>query len=263
MFLVDREHDGQVARAAQVADALPGARELGRDVRADRCLSGPGVPSVTEETRLDPVEEGNAASALQQPVRGGADRLLENSVGSGTVIRSAVDFSELASQQKTLGMPAGGPNKLQKLLEIVTKASEALLASTSLDETLEKVLELVFAHLRVDRGCIMMWDEQQNDLVVRAVKGNDTGSEIQFSRTIAEKVYRDKVSILTSDAMSDDRFAGGQSIIDLNIRSAMAAPLWNADRGAIFAVHDDQYNVVGALPREVVVELLSASQQKE
>jgi len=37
--------------------------------------------------------------------------------------------------------------------------------------------------------------------------------------------------------MSDERFAGGQSIIDLGIRSAMAAPLWNADRveGLIYA----------------------------
>ena len=49
---------------------------------------------------------------------------------------------------------------------------------------------------------------------------------------------------------------------DVAIETQLDAIL-NADRGAVFAVHDDQYNVVGALPREVVIDLLSASRQKE
>ena len=174
-----------------------------------------------------------AVSLISSPAK-----MFEDSVGSGTVVRSAVDFSVLASRQRTLGVPEGGEDRLQQLLKIVTKASEALLSSTSLDETLESVLNLVFAHLNVDRGCIMLWDAEKEDLEVRAVKHQrGKGEEIRFSRTIAEKVYKDKVSILTSDAMSDDRFAGGQSIIDLNIRSAMAAPLWSGDRveGLIYA----------------------------
>ncbi len=58
-----------------------------------------------------------------------------------------------------------------------------------------------------------------------------------------------------------DEFAGTVQA-SVSIETQLDAIL-NADRGAIFAVHDDQYNVVGALPREVVVELLSAPQQKE
>ena len=37
----------------------------------------------------------------------------------------------------------------------------------------------------------------------------------------------------------------------------------NADRGAVFAVHDDAGNTIGALSRDVVVDLLSSPQQKE
>ena len=160
-------------------------------------------------------------------------------LGAGTVIRSAVDFSALAGMQtRTPGAKELHVDRLGRLLDIVTKASEALLSSTSLDDTLKAVLGLVFEHLDVERGCIMLWDEERQDLGVRCVKqkGGDS-DEIRFSRTIAEKVYRDKVAILTSDAMSDERFAGGQSIIDLGIRSAMAAPLWNGDRveGLIYA----------------------------
>ena len=58
-----------------------------------------------------------------------------------------------------------------------------------------------------------------------------------------------------------DNFAGTVHA-SVSIESQLDAIL-NADRGAVFAVYDDQYNVVGALPREVVVELLSASQRQE
>ena len=180
------------------------------------------------------VDQGQPAVSLIATAPTPAD----DALGSGTVIRSAVDFSALASMQRTLGVPSGGEHRLRQLLEIVTRASEALLSSTSLDQTLETVLDLVFEHLNVDRGCIMLWDETKRDLVVRCVKQKGAaGEEIRFSRTIAEKVHREKVAILTSDAMSDERFKGGQSVIDLNIRAAMAAPLWNGERvdGLIYA----------------------------
>jgi len=171
---------------------------------------------------------GDPATTLDAPIDG------------GTVFRSAVDFSALASMQRreAVAAPQQGVDRLERLLAIVTKASEALLSSTSLDETLSTVLDLVFEHLNVDRGCIMLWNEEHEELAVRCVKHRgDEDEQIRFSRTIAERVYREKVSVLTSDAMSDERFAGGQSIIDLNIRSAMAAPLWNGSRveGLIYA----------------------------
>ncbi len=158
-------------------------------------------------------------------------------LGPGTVIRSAVDFSALASMHRSPGTSAAAADRLERLMGIVTKASQALLRSSSLDETLGAVLDLVFEHLNADRGCIMLWDAARQDLAVRCVKEQGGSSEIRFSRTIAERVYKDKVAILTSDALTDERFAGGQSIIDLNIRSAMAAPLWSAERveGLIYA----------------------------
>jgi adenylate cyclase len=61
--------------------------------------------------------------------------------------------------------------------------------------------------------------------------------DIRFSRTIAERVYRDKIAVITSDARIDGRFAEGASIVELGIRSAIAAPLWHGDdvEGLIYA----------------------------
>ncbi len=151
----------------------------------------------------------------------------EVDLGMHTVVQTAVDFSALASSPPSM-------DRLRKLLSVVSQASKAILASTSLDETFNKVLDLVFSSLPVERGFIMVWDDEKQDLVARCVKhkgqAEGAGSLIRFSRTIAEKVYRDKVAVLTTDAQADGRFADGASVAELGIRSALAAPLWHGDR---------------------------------
>ena len=62
-------------------------------------------------------------------------------------------------------------------------------------------------------------------------------------------------------AVDGDSFAGTVRA-DIAIETQLDEIL-NADRGAVFAVHDDAGNTVGALPRDVVVDLLSSPQQKE
>src|SRR5260221_12371091 len=62
--------------------------------------------------------------------------------------------------------------------------------------------------------------------------------KISISKTIADRVIKDRVSILTSDAMVDPRFSAGDSIRFGGIRSAMCAPLWNSDK-VIGIIHCD------------------------
>ena len=152
---------------------------------------------------------------------------------SGTVVRSAVDFTSLASKPapQSRGKELDA-TRLRKLLAIVTEVSAALLSSRPLEDTLQKVLDLVFEHLPIERACIMLWDPKRQELIPRVLRTRDSKAapDLKISRTIAEKVYREKVAVLTTDAQSDPRFSGGASIMALGIRSAMAAPLWNADR---------------------------------
>jgi adenylate cyclase len=142
-----------------------------------------------------------------------------------TVFHDTVDFSSMVAQPTSL-------QRLQKLTAVVTESSRAVLASKSLDETFGRVLDLVFEHLPLQRGFIMLWDEEEQDLVTRSVRHKTATpgkGDIRFSRTIAERVYRDRVAVITSDARTDGRFAEGASIVELGIRSAIAAPLWHGD----------------------------------
>ncbi|MFN7975248.1 MAG: adenylate/guanylate cyclase domain-containing protein [Acidobacteriota bacterium] len=119
--------------------------------------------------------------------------------------------------------------------------AEALIKVQPLQDVLEMVMNLVFEHIHAERGFLMLYREETKKLEPVVVKYRDTNEvqpEITISKTIADRVYKDRVSILTSDAQVDPRFTGGESIRFLGIRSAMCAPLWSEDK-VIGIIHVD------------------------
>src|SRR6185436_18761032 len=74
-------------------------------------------------------------------------------------------------------------------------------------------------------------------VVKHRAAGGDQG-KITISKTIADRVLKDRVSILTSDAQIDPRFGAGDSIRFHGIRSAMCAPLWSKEQ-IIGIIHVD------------------------
>lgn len=134
------------------------------------------------------------------------------------------------------------PTDIQKsnqILSILIQVAKSLLTVQPLDEVLNLVMNLIFEHLPAERGFLMLYDEHSKELIPKNVKYRNPGADsgkISISKTITNKVFQDKVSILTSDAQIDPRFDGGASIIFHNIRSAMCAPLWNKDEviGVVF-----------------------------
>jgi adenylate cyclase len=142
--------------------------------------------------------------------------------GRETRFQPTVDFSTLAAARPE-------PARLQTLLAVVTRASESILVSQSLEDTFREVLDLVLDHLSAERASVMLWSAAQREFRTRCVRHRGAAGgrdEPIFSRTIAEMVVRDRVAVMTTDAQHDRRFAVGESIVELGIRSAMAAPLW-------------------------------------
>ena len=167
---------------------------------------------------------------------------------AGTIMRSVGDISKLleleaAKQKKGDGKPAEAEvkqiEKANRILKVLTKVAETLIASRPMAEVLHQVMEIVFDHIPADRGFLMLRgaDGELEPHVVKHRKSeDDSEGKITISRTIAKKVIADRVAILTSDAQVDSRFNAGDSIRIQGIRSAMCAPMWNQDRviGIIF-----------------------------
>lgn len=159
-----------------------------------------------------------------------------------TMVRDPADFGSLASRPGRDTGPAGRVtvDRLQRVVALVSGISEAIVRSESLEATFERVLEVVFRHLPVDRGLIMVRDPDTEVLEPRCIRHREPESAdpdtIRFSSTVAHKVVDEKVAVLITDARSDERFAEQGSILAMNVRSAIAAPVWTAERvvGLIF-----------------------------
>jgi serine phosphatase RsbU (regulator of sigma subunit) len=121
--------------------------------------------------------------------------------------------------------------KQNQILSALSEASMALISNRPVNELLDFILELAFKVIRAERGVLMLTTEDSGLSVeaVRSADGRNTTEEIAFSRSIADKVVKEKVSILTKNALADPRFDRQQSIISLGIRSAMCVPLWHDD----------------------------------
>jgi signal transduction histidine kinase len=77
-----------------------------------------------------------------------------------------------------------------------------------------------------------------------------------FSRAILNMVLKERKAVLTSDALNDDRLGATQSIIALNIRSAMCVPLQSRNR--LFGMLQAGVLLSGHLLTEDDLRLLAA-----
>ncbi|MCP5042290.1 MAG: FHA domain-containing protein [bacterium] len=136
-----------------------------------------------------------------------------------------------AEQRKSSSSGDGG--KLAgKLLRLVSDAAETLLSCESLDETLDRILALVFNSLPVERGVICLYDEQSDHITPKAMRTLEgrPDDRIIISNQIARSSISERRAILVQDAHADDQFGGADSVILLDIRSAMCAPLYRDGR---------------------------------
>ncbi|PWT94286.1 MAG: hypothetical protein C5B55_02945 [Blastocatellia bacterium] len=125
------------------------------------------------------------------------------------------------------------------LLALISKVGITLLASATLNETLEQIVSLVFEAVPADRCLIMMRDEGAEDLRVAVARLRDRVGEvgeIRVSRNVLDEVVIRGKSVLTSDAQHDPRFASGTVVLQ-GVRSVLAVPLGVAEKvfGIIYA----------------------------
>jgi adenylate cyclase len=171
---------------------------------------------------------------------------------AGTIIRPVGELSRLLTAAGAAAAPADEAKpppvdvqeieKSNRILKVLTKVAETLIAVRPVEEVLQQVMDIVFEHMPADRGFLMLEEESQGARLVpmvvkhRSPEGGE--GRITLSKTIADRVMQDRVSILTADAMLDPRFGAGDSIRFHGIRSAMCAPLWNKDE-VIGIIHVD------------------------
>lgn len=107
------------------------------------------------------------------------------------------------------------------------------------DVLLQQILEKAHDLLKFDRGYILLIDEE-NRLTLKASKLSNgmARQRVPISRTIINEVVAKQVGLLSSNAMTDKRFAAGKSVHDFGIRSAICVPIRGRQR-VLGVIHVD------------------------
>ncbi|OKH18920.1 adenylate/guanylate cyclase domain-containing protein [[Limnothrix rosea] IAM M-220] len=114
-------------------------------------------------------------------------------------------------------------DKLNILLEIAKELS----SPDEPENLLQKILDLLFEIMSVDRAAILLKNPQTNQLDCKAIKlRNPTQKSTRFySQKITDYVFEKGEGILTSDARVDQRFGRSESILFQSIHASMCVPL--------------------------------------
>ncbi len=154
---------------------------------------------------------------------------------AGTIIRKVNEYQDIIAQydkdpEISRAIKAES-NDAKRIKTVIIEVAKALIAVKSLDEIIEKLMNLIFEYLPADRGFLMLRNEEK-ELEPKVVKHREPGESetIEISKTIANKALNDKMAILTTDAQVDPRFAAGESIRFLGIKSAMCVPLFHKQK---------------------------------
>lgn len=153
-------------------------------------------------------------------------------------------------------LPTSAQGRLQVLLEV----ARLLSSPEPIDKQLEKILDLVFSILDVDRVAILLVDPKTGEFgepEVESWRGGEPpeGAE-SYSQHILEYVRERKVAALFSDAAADPRLFGADSVQVHSVRSSMCAPMTAQDR-FIGALYVDNLTVPAVFNGDDL-ELLSA-----
>ncbi len=123
------------------------------------------------------------------------------------------------------------------LYEIVKIINSTL----NLEEVLNRVLDVCVRRLRAERGMIILLDPLTGALrtrVVRNIKDGE-GESKRSPQSIVKEVIQSGQSVISADALADQRFHESESVIAENILSILCAPVIIKERiaGAIYIDH--------------------------
>jgi signal transduction histidine kinase len=123
-------------------------------------------------------------------------------------------------------------------LQIMYRTALAVSHTMDIDQLLARIMEMIFEWVDADRGCIMLYDTESEQLVPkvrRHRRGIRSDEKITISKTILDFVVDRNEGVLTSNARDDKRWDPTASIVSLGVREAICVPM------------QGRYNVVGVI----------------
>lgn len=146
------------------------------------------------------------------------------------------------------------PNSLaQEHLALLLRTSRLLSSTLHTQAVLDTLMTQAVEVLGAERGFVMLRENVDAEWQFRSVCALDAetlaGDDFRVSRSIADRVARDGVSVLTSDAQQDVRFREQASIGLYNLRSILCVPVVISER-VLGVIYLDHRLATGAFDRD-------------
>jgi adenylate cyclase len=173
-----------------------------------------------------------------------------------------ISAGEIIGQRSNLSVEAkiATPEELKdlrrkaKALDLLYEMSKTLGTVFDLKEIFVKATDLIFRGTPAERVVALLADETLDGKILDyclypiAVRARDQELEnltekLTISRTITQKVMRERVALLSQDARTDEQFGGAESIVSQGVRSTICAPLITESNvhGVIYADRFDPF----------------------
>jgi len=141
-------------------------------------------------------------------------------------------LSSIPSNEDSVVIAAPETAEAAHAWRAMSQLLEAIGAIASPDQLLERVMDIIFEEVPVDRGFVLMLDPDTGEPVPRVVryraKSAPRTGQITTSRTIIDHVIQNKESVLCANAMTDERFTAARksgSIQDYGLQSVICVPI--------------------------------------
>lgn len=138
-------------------------------------------------------------------------------------------------------------------LKILLQVSKQLSSPEEPQRLLEKIIDLLFEIMKLDRGAILLVNEKTGKLEQKAVRvrtGIKAEGERFYSKKITNSVLERGEAILTVDARNDDRLKS-ESVLFQSIHASACVPLKPRDK-VIGVLYVDNLSMLGAYSEEDV-----------
>lgn len=230
-----RRHCTITARedAVVVADLQSANGTFVNEKRINTVELGKGDKIRIGSTVIELADSMASASAVRQPASHGVSASTTSlsivETRSNTLVQRAVDPTKLEflSQVYKRKDESHLLESAQKYLTTLHKVSDILSRALSVEALFDSILSAIIEVSGGDRAAILMRNKETSsvDLVAVRTKDGKAAGDVKVSRSVVNDVLEKGISAFTDDAMADDRYVGGESIVRQRIRSVMCAPM--------------------------------------
>lgn len=215
------------------------------------------------------------ARSLAQPLSQltlAARRVAEGDFETRVTMDRRDEFGELSKAFNTMvSAVRAHAQKIQQHsdeLQALVNLSDSLLSSLSVKETLENALHEAIAATQAEAGAALLGTDASGEIAIDAVIGlpeDLVGTRFPLNRLTAPGyVMLERSPVVSTDLASETRFRVPPFILELNVKSNLAAPMLIEDRviGALvldtfvnYEFTQDEVNVTQAIANQTAVAL--------